>query len=375
MFQGIAMSETLEEFFDHWQFGLRDLNQRLLLLERFVAELDRVRRGKPYFPWNDVIWQQMVDTNAMLVIDFASWVNGVCQRGGLLGTLKARYAKAFSKKRPWDSQLERGGDSYIASVHDRGHAEAFARVFPDATDQAGSGFEGLQSRLNSEMEAVLLERDQVRAHRYEKGEKTATPLEVHELREKLDGAMELMADLRGMAVGNTLAIDGESTFASIEETARELVFSFLLGTNPRRRMALRGLAPEEYFELRHRLHEARSDRDNVAFNDVWPDDPLDDTAIGYAVTSWAGDEEPVTRTVAVYLNAEKAEEHARLAQRRMDEIRARHSSDWYSAMKRSRAGDRDAVNRWDTGWHEYPDEYLISCDYSVERVPLPNEVP
>jgi hypothetical protein len=269
---GEEVSVSLEDELDRWQTDLRKLSGRLYVLEAFIAEFEAVRRGKAYLVWNDIVWGLMFDCNAMLVIDLASWVKGVCQQGGLLGRLRGQHAPSFPKKRHWDSDLERRGDTYIARVHNEGYAAAFARLFPDATNQAGSGFDGLRESLSSEMEQIIAERDQFRAHKYQKGKKGTRIHEVPELRAKVDLAFSLMADLILVGLGHSTAHEMDPNFASAQETAEDLVDAVFLGAHGRRQLVLRGRSRGEYYERRHREHDLRPDRDTVYFNDNWPED-------------------------------------------------------------------------------------------------------
>jgi hypothetical protein len=73
------------ELLEQAEHDLLDLQRRRCTLEAFVAELDRVSRGKVSKFWNDSVWLMVQDTHRTLGVLLASWARSIYGTGELLG--------------------------------------------------------------------------------------------------------------------------------------------------------------------------------------------------------------------------------------------------------------------------------------------------
>jgi hypothetical protein len=82
--------KSLAEMISEAQWALMDLRRPWYLLAEVEAELSKRIRGKPYRIHHDVVFESLISTSRMLLIDLASFSVDMLKKGGVLGQVKAR---------------------------------------------------------------------------------------------------------------------------------------------------------------------------------------------------------------------------------------------------------------------------------------------
>ena len=139
---------------------------------------------------------------------------------------------------PPDPVGERTIRRHVEDVNRRAREEAFGRLFPFGTtrkDQANvpcdADVSGLCDRLEVQFKALHDDRNQHRAHRYERKQpKTAKMLELSDVTKRLQECQVLLADLRFLSSNSTFASYGYDPKAHVDdEYAQDIVDLVLLG--------------------------------------------------------------------------------------------------------------------------------------------------
>jgi hypothetical protein len=223
------MAETsLAEMINEEQLALMDVKRPWYLLVEAEAELSKRIRDKPYRIHHDAVFESLISTSRMLVIDLASFTVDMLKKGGLLGQVKARSHELPRKRKPTrdDASLER----LLASYHDA----AFARLFGESIDGRGrgpsaAGVDELRERFDQQVQDVLSERHR-HAHRHERSDKAETEklLSMAELGEQFAHLERLLNDLRLLCESATMGYT-EMNYRAARESAPYLVDLILLG--------------------------------------------------------------------------------------------------------------------------------------------------
>jgi hypothetical protein len=188
-------------------------------------ELVRVARKKPFIIYHERMWSMLLAERDMVAVDLASWILGFYEKkgGGLLRKLRAPDMQALRLE--W--QYGPNDDDYFKEQNRKWRQKAYERLFPptqgpfpieqgecsctwcllhrEPKPRTGNPRLGpsqrdvaaLCDRLHARFEPLRKDRNQHRAHRYEKGQPgTAAMLTLDELAGHLEACQELLADLR-----------------------------------------------------------------------------------------------------------------------------------------------------------------------------------
>jgi hypothetical protein len=259
--------QSLEDRLRDVEHDLMQIARRQYALEAFVQELDRATRLKPFRICNDILWTVVLDSRDMLVIHLASWVQGACSSEGLMWQLKAHHLRELpALRRPTERTDD---DAYLCGLLDRGHQEAFARLFPSATgnEATGKDLDALTRRLRCTAEPLLKDRNANRAHAFERrGRGSAKMLELSELRNTMTFIEQLLNDLRLVGHSSTTSHQ-DMNDSDCDVVAEEMVESILIGSSARREILMEGRDRESYYKVLHDQHDALPSGSEVLFND------------------------------------------------------------------------------------------------------------
>jgi hypothetical protein len=258
---------TLEDRLRDVQRDLMQVARRQYALEAFVKELDRATRLKPFRICNDILWTVVLDSRDMLVIHLASLVKGACASGGLMRQLKEHHLPELpAARRPTERTDD---DSYLRGILDSGHQEAFSRLFPAAKgpQATGSDLDALTKRLRLAAEPLLKDRNQNRAHAFERrGRGSAKMLELSELRNTVTFIERLLNDLSLVGHSSTTG-HHDMNDADCDVVAEEMVESIIIGSSARREILMEGRDRDTFYKVLHDRHDALPSGSRVLFND------------------------------------------------------------------------------------------------------------
>jgi len=264
-------SEAFKSLIRREEGHLQELTRRLYLIEAVQKELDRVTRGKPFKIWSDIAWMLLLDTRDALVIHFGSWAKSVYAKGGFLRQVQAQHIRLFRRRR--NSSDVDHEDPYLKDLLAHYHKEAFARLFPTVTTilPRPADIERVKDSFADQFALLVGDRDSNRAHPYERPQSSsARMLDFHELRALVDKAQAFLNDLRLVACDSTFAYM-DANYASVEETAAELVDQLLIGGQSRRVVVQEGRERETYYNELHARHDLLESEQRSLFNDYTED--------------------------------------------------------------------------------------------------------
>jgi hypothetical protein len=248
--------EKVAALLDPQYHTLRQFRQRVLDLQAFVAELDRVTQKKTFLVWDHFAWRMLLDTRDMLVIQLGSWVKGATQDAGFLKQLQAHHRQALPRE-PWPNKLR----GHRRAHHEQSHADAFGRLFPGVSVKCPSAenLGTLMDTFRSIGEPALDDRHRNRAHPFDKdGDKRkrgeVKMLDLGEIGDILDYAENLLSDLHLVGGGSRLLFPENSVMANVEDIVDLLLFGGLA----RQRLFMKDRSREQSYED---LHEEHGDRD------------------------------------------------------------------------------------------------------------------
>jgi hypothetical protein len=143
---------SLAEFLrQEWKI-LLTIRPRLTMCIAFDKELKAVTRCKSFAIRNERFWNMFLDHRDMLVIDLCSWAASIYSGETRLNELKERHCSELARQRRWGD----GDGEWIEQHYDRGHSEAFARLFPESAGRlpqsstwtpSGRAYKSTTSRL------------------------------------------------------------------------------------------------------------------------------------------------------------------------------------------------------------------------------------
>ena len=73
---------TIEELILDYERKILFLKKRYYYITAFIDELTKRTDGKPFDIKNDILWQMMTDSYAMLIVDLASLYKNLGEQGG-----------------------------------------------------------------------------------------------------------------------------------------------------------------------------------------------------------------------------------------------------------------------------------------------------
>lgn len=171
------------------------IERRLYMLKAFVAELEKVTRGKEFRIWNGGVWVALLDSRDQLVISLASWCKAQWSKGGLFGQIGAHHLGELGRRLPKEAKPVHG--------EIEGRDGAFGRLFP-AAGKAGrhaptpDDVECLRNAFLARIEGsgLMSDRSDNRAHPFERKSGTAAMLDLPQLGALFEYVHRLLNDLR-----------------------------------------------------------------------------------------------------------------------------------------------------------------------------------
>jgi hypothetical protein len=193
------------------------LTKRFASSRRFERALFQRIGERRYFIKNKTIWSALLAERDLVIIDFASWVRGICEKGGFFGQLQAHHvqclrsarSKIFKKSRsPWETCRQKAwGDLFDNVTHDQIKPELIKKP-KDTTWES--------------LKPVVTDRDTHRAHRHEHSESkegNVLALSLTKLAPYLELAQQLLNRLSLVAADSTFgykaAGEPQAEFTSI----------------------------------------------------------------------------------------------------------------------------------------------------------------
>lgn len=181
-------------------------SKRFSHLLNVFAAFEATTRGKSFLIYHEPMWTMLLDERDMLFIDLASWAKGMHATGGFLRTVEAR-GELGALALPWGTELHQAaGDEWLRAHVERTNIEsrrkAFDRIFPIAQTEipTSSDVTHLCTYLRCSFDPLRLDRNQHRAHKYEKEKPvTAVRLSPFDALEHFNQCRQLVADLRFLA--------------------------------------------------------------------------------------------------------------------------------------------------------------------------------
>ena len=244
------------------------MGRRLRSLEAFQTELEFVTRRKTFLVRDEVVWTMVIDWRDALVTHFASWVRGMCEKGGFLGQIQAHCLKELKQKSKSDKGKRH--KDWLEQLVAKSQTTSFQRLFPGvkATFPKPKDVESLRGRFIDAFTPVVDDRDSNRAHPHEdEHAKNAKMLDLNQLREFLSQAESFLNDIRLVACQSTFGYPGSGAKKG-NSTMVELVDMIVLG-NERRRKFVRGpRSRDEYYEHLHANHDLITTEPKPLFNAV-----------------------------------------------------------------------------------------------------------
>jgi hypothetical protein len=213
------------------QSAVLNLHAHLSALKKFQNALGQATGGKPFLIRDAFVWSVMLHSRDAFVIHFASWARSVYEDGGLLGQIGADCSRLYIKKPKSKSTDDYGEVQY--SIHRR---EAFERLFPDAAARAKGKVRHeevvkLRDRFVTDVAAVVTDRNEHRAHPYEKQETaTAAMMDLTQLDDALSACKTFIHDLS--LVLNDLTTSYPDNLLGSNRTAESLVDLMLFFRDP-----------------------------------------------------------------------------------------------------------------------------------------------
>lgn len=206
-------SSKIHDILERNEYELGGFSERLTHLLTVEQEFTLVTRRRPFLVYHDTMWRMLLGETDMVIVDLASWALGFYEKkgGGLLRSLRGPDLEALQLKWDYtpgpvinlDGQDHPEIDAYQSRLNAEWRQKAFSRLFPNGTSSSSrpnipcqADIDCLCVRLNDEFETLLRDRNQHRAHRYEKAPKTAATLSLADVTEHLKACQDLLADIR-----------------------------------------------------------------------------------------------------------------------------------------------------------------------------------
>jgi hypothetical protein len=258
----------MQTLIEKYEDQILEIKRRLFALQAFEEELQRVIRNKDFLIRNDLVWLFVSDTWDMLIIDLASWIDGVLKEGGLIGQIGAGHVSELPRARAWRDPMEQRHED-LTRTHDGNHAAAYQRLFPNSTGPKPEwvDLKALGERFRAATKHVDKDRNQHRAHRYAgKVKPSAAKLTVPEIAAAFEICERLMLDLR-LAGAHSCFSYHDLSGSNAKVVGRDLVDMVICGTSIQMRMAMGDKDRKAFYDQLHAAHDVAGANSIDVFND------------------------------------------------------------------------------------------------------------
>lgn len=183
---------TLEDLLSEIEYKVLQIKKRFYSIKAILDELKKVTGDKKFTIKNDIIWQMVIDSYEMLIIDLASLYRGMCEGGGFFGQLKSHSSELRKRSH---RKMEVGEPMLVENTNHRftekdrkrfidemkqdtrkmlakGIQDSLLELFPELKDSVymkakHNHIEALKNRFWEMSKELVQDRDDVRAHKYE----------------------------------------------------------------------------------------------------------------------------------------------------------------------------------------------------------------
>ena len=247
------------------------IKTRLCYLDAIETELEALAGSIGFNIKNDIVYQMVLDSYDMVVIDLASLCRGMLGQGGFFNQLNSHLKKLkrvnlktiivptgqIHSTDPMTDQERKVLDRLVAEEARQrikeGLDEAFERLFPSRLEKKQCWFKNLfckskqvkqiekvtqedinhlKSRFENLIKDVIRDRDAKRAHRYEKrkADESVEKLSIGRLAEEFKKIEQIINDLRALTIGGHF-IYNAPTHASPKTVAKDIADLLILGSH------------------------------------------------------------------------------------------------------------------------------------------------
>jgi hypothetical protein len=228
-------SEQTQKALSTLTYELLHFSNRLGYILNVQGALELAIRGKSFLVYHEPMWRMLLGERDMIIVDLDSWIEALHGSGGFLKSLSHEDRRALGLE--WERTDTRGtGDAFleahVAGANRAWREEAFRRLFPKATSEPSEeDLRALGKRVYDDFEPVRRDRNQHRAHKYDKAmPKTAAMLSPVEVVKHHEACRQLLADLRCLSVNSQWISHGyHIKLDAKDDEARDLVDLILFG--------------------------------------------------------------------------------------------------------------------------------------------------
>lgn len=280
---------TLENLLQEIEKNVTVIKKRFYYLNNFVDEVNKVTFEKRLIIRNDIIWQMLVDSYAMLVIDLASLCHGMIEPGGFFNKLKefSGELRVKSYRKIADTEIIGSAPSDLknriqvdfkkaAAQHIK---DAFFRLFPDlqGSDEMKANdkhINALKTRFVTFAAEVRNDRDKYHAHRYQKKKGNintqSLKLTLAKIETHFEHLEQIISDI-SLVTTNTSHVYSDLNADISDSTCRDLVDLVSIGSIFKiiDKFDISGNKTEEYMS-HHRLKKYLQLRDEFYKNHQTP---------------------------------------------------------------------------------------------------------
>ncbi len=247
--------QAFAQLIDEAQHELYDIRRRYFVVAAFVKELNEVSRGKTFEIRHAVVWMMMIDLRDMLGINIGSWCKAAYGKGGLLGQIAAHHVSCLPCKK---RKVTKARDAYLRRLDEEGHTQAVHRLFPDVVGPrpATADIQGLRDRFADVVRGAVDDRDNHRAHPWERGTTATTKMfDLPDWESTFAYVEQVLNDLRLVGTDSTWPA-AELNIISGRAAAEDLVDQVLLGPLSQLDRARGGTTRMHFYEQLHARHDA-----------------------------------------------------------------------------------------------------------------------
>lgn len=289
-FRGMLNCMTIDELMWDYEKKILNLKKRYFYVSAFLDELTKRTDGRTFDIKNDILWQMITDSYSMLIIDLASLYKHLGEQGGFFGLLKEHSAKlrktsyrkidapepniVNSPELPmdpvYDAQVRREVKEHFQKLVAGNMETCLHSLFPHLQANPDQGvnhnnIDELKDRILKRADEVYADRDNLRAHRFQKGEVDKADmkgLSLTQVGEHFDYIENFMNSLRMVTLKGSMAYN-DMNHAGSERTAEDVVDIVTMGSIqsafndfgvPKALEATDG--PHYYYQFRERFYTA-----------------------------------------------------------------------------------------------------------------------
>jgi hypothetical protein len=283
---------TIDELIREYEQKILMLKKRYYYLKSFLDELTKRTNGLTFDIKNDILWQMMTDSYSMLIIDLASLYKNLGEQGGFFGLLKIHSAKLrktsyrnIDAPEPniltmpgspitpgYEARLRREVKEDFQKTVAYNMEKCLYRLFPHLQGNPDQGvcqgdIEKLKDRILKRADEIYTDRDNLRAHRFQKGDvdkATLKGLTLKDVGAHFEYIEDFMNSLRMVTLQSSMDYN-DMNHSNVKCTAEDVVDIIVMGSTLNVFNTF-GVAealkltngPHFYYQFRERFYAANS---------------------------------------------------------------------------------------------------------------------